>query len=93
MDPHITKGTRIHARWFQPKPLGTYSISGAQLKFVGDMIDVKGVIAHIHSDHPTQPVNVTLQVTTDDRLGSWCDRCKAPHLPIDPSMIVDVLDQ
>ena len=65
------------------KPLGTYSIAGAQPKVVGDFVGVTGVVAHIRSDHPTQLVNVTLHVTTDDHRGTMCPKCGVPHVTVD----------
>lgn len=91
MDAFITKGTKIRARWFKPKPLGTWSLAGAQLKFTGDMLDVTGIVRHVRSDDPVLPVNVTFHIDTDDNQGDPCPKCGTNHLTIDPKHVVDVL--
>lgn len=63
--PYITKGTRIRAHWFQPKPLGTYSLAGVQYKVTGTYVDVAGVCKHFRGDDPINPTQVQIYIEVD----------------------------
>ncbi len=58
---------RFHANKFVAKPLGTYSIAGAQPKVVGDFIkvDVTGVVQHVRGDDPKDPTRIGFFVVPD----------------------------
>lgn len=88
---YITKGSRIRARWFKPKPLGSYSIAGAQLKFVGDLVEVTGTVCHVRGDHPTNPTQTRFYIDPDQpglptKRPEGCT-CANEHVEIDPNHV------
>ncbi len=60
--PWIEKGTRVRARWFKPKELGTWSLTGFQMKLTGNFVEITGTVRHIRGDHPTEPKEVMFYV-------------------------------
>lgn len=90
----IQKGSRIHVSGFISKPLGTYSIAGAQLKFVGDMVDVRGTVAHVRGDDPIAPKQVGVWVNPDDGYEGAtdpCEKCGVPHAgPFDIALVREI---
>src|SRR4051812_597339 len=86
--PYITKGTRVRARWFVAKPLGTWSLAGSQMKLNGTMHDIEGVVRHVRSDDPVKEVNVTIHVETEDEQGTLCPKCNVNEVEIKPEWIV-----
>lgn len=93
----VTKGDRIRARWFKPKPLGSYSIAGFQPKLVGDLIEVTGTVRHVRGDHPTHPTVVRFYIDPDQEglptmrpPGCTCDK---EHVEVDPDSIIAILEK
>lgn len=89
---YIAKGARVRARWFEAKPIGSYSIAGAQMKLVGSFVEVIGEVRHIRGDAPTDPKKVELWIKPDDDSGDLCEKCNVKEIgPINQRHIVEVL--
>lgn len=65
-DVRVEKGTRVRVRRFVAKPLGSYSIAGAQMKVVATHEEFDGNITHIRGDHPTAPTVIEFTIMKDD---------------------------
>jgi hypothetical protein len=86
----IGTGLRVRctADFFQPKPMGTYSIAGAQPKMVGSMIrfDVTGEIRHVRGDSETAPtwidIHIFPDVATEGTTPFECDKCRVREVVI-----------
>jgi hypothetical protein len=63
---NIVKGTRVRVDLWRAKPLGTWSLAGAQLKTVADRTSLEGVVRHIWADDPAGTQNVRVQIELDD---------------------------
>lgn len=63
---NIVKGTRVRAVLWRAKPLGTWSLAGAQLKTVAGRTQLEGVVRHIWADDPAGTQNVRVQIELDD---------------------------
>lgn len=63
---YVTKGRRIHAKWFKPKDMGTWSLTGFQMKLVGDFVEVSGIVRHLRGDHPTNPTAIRIYIDPDE---------------------------
>jgi hypothetical protein len=70
----ITKGTRVHVRFFNPKEPGTWSLAGEQKKLNGIFMDFLGTVRHVRADHPDTPQDIRLWVEPDDA-PEWIDPC------------------
>ena len=73
----IVKGSRIRAKWFKAKDMGTWSLSGFQMKLVGDFVAVSGVVRHLRGDHPTDPKEVRVYIDLDPAIEGF--PTKRPH--------------
>lgn len=95
--PYITKGTHVHAHWFQVKPIGSVALTGVMMKTDGQFVDVVGVCAHFRGDDPVNPSKVIVYVTPDPdtwdgpmvRPDGGCS-CSNLHVAINPDHIVRV---
>lgn len=86
------KGDHIRAKWFVAKPLGTYSIAGAQPKVVGDFIEVSGVVRHVRGNDPVSPTVVRVFIDPDGEWTGPMERppgctCEKPHVAVRPQHI------
>lgn len=97
------KGSRVRVRILVPKPLGSYSVAGAQPKFVAEEVTFTGKIAHVRGNHPTAPTSIRVWVEPDDPQelgphqatlaranlwGKWCQKCRRDEVgPIDPDHV------
>ena len=95
MGPHITKGSRVHARWFQANDPPS-CLAGVQMKVAGQFADVTGVCRHFRGDDPVNPTVITVFIDPDP--GTWdgptvrppgCT-CDHPHVAVNPDHIVGV---
>ena len=59
-------GDRVHLKGFLAKPLGTYSIAGAQPKVTGNWIDALGEVRHVRGNHPSAPTRIWVNLKVDD---------------------------
>lgn len=89
----VTKGTRVRASWLEAKLV---SLSGFQTKSGADHVSVTGVVRHIRSDHPTQPVNATLFLDVEEGVNHeahavHCAKCGRDHVEVKVSHVVAVL--
>lgn len=67
MEPfNIVKGTRVRAETLTAKPLGSYSLAGAQLKVAATREVFEGVVRHIWADDAAGTKNVRVQLELDD---------------------------
>ncbi len=66
MNSYVTKGTRVRFDFLRPKPLGSYSIAGAQTKLVCDQIIGEGVVRNVWADDPYGQVNPRFNVELAD---------------------------
>lgn len=66
--PFMTKGTRVHATWFNPQLNPPASLSGMQFKLSGTMISIVGKCAHFRGDHPTDPKNIRIYLDIEGAL-------------------------
>ena len=62
----IVKGSRVRAKFFKTKPIGTYSIAGMQMKFIGDEVEIIGVVRHIRGDDPVAPKEVRVYIDREE---------------------------
>lgn len=62
----IKKGSRVRASWLAAKPLGTFSLAGAQIKLAAKTREVVGRVTHVYGDHPTDPKNIEVWIAPDD---------------------------
>jgi len=84
IDVYITKGDIITARWYEAD---NSSLAGVQMKTGLREIVVRGVLRHIHADHPTRHTACRLFVEADD--GLWCERCGCYERMVDPKHVID----
>jgi hypothetical protein len=80
---YLQKGDRVRAVYFAAKPLGTYSIAGAQPKVIGDEVEVVGTVTHIRGNHPTNPTSIRVWVQPD---------AGGEEVRLDPACIREVLN-
>lgn len=93
---NIVKGSRVRAKWFNPKPFGSYGIAGMQMKVVGNFVEVVGTIRHFRGDDPVAPTKVEIFVDSDEPsdiptvrpYGCTCDH---EHIRIKPDWVVEIL--
>jgi|LakMenEpi03Aug12_release.lakeMendotaPanAssembly.Ray.scaffolds.fasta_scaffold1907897_1 hypothetical protein len=98
--PFIVKGTRVRARWFQPKPLGSFSLAGCQLKTTGSFVEIVGTCRHFRGDDPVSPTKVRVYVEPEGDVAEYVAR-RRPHgctcdghealVEMNPDHIVEVL--
>jgi hypothetical protein len=66
--PYITKGTRIHARWFAAQTDPPASLAGFQMKVSATDVEVLGTCVHFRGDHPTNPTEVRIYIDVEGEL-------------------------
>lgn len=90
---YVTKGTRVRAQWLDAH---LTCLSGAQMKTGGRMVVVTGVVRHIRSDHPTQPVNATFFIDAEHGVNheehvTHCTKCGRDHVEVSAKHVAEVL--
>lgn len=90
---YVTKGTRIKAQWLDARLV---SLAGVQMKMGATMVVITGVVRHIRSDHPTQPVNATFFLDVEEGNNyedhvTHCTKCGRDHVEVSAKHVVDVL--
>lgn len=93
IDAYVTKGTRLRASWLDAKLVG---LAGVQMKTGATQVSVIGVVRHLRSDHPTQPVNVTFFLDVEEGVNhedhcTHCTKCGKDHVEVKASHVVEVL--
>ena len=66
IDVNINKGSRVTAQIFTAQPLGSYSLSGAQMKVAATSRTITGTVTHVRGDHPTAPTSIRIWIKPDD---------------------------
>lgn len=93
MTTTVKKGDRVRASWFQSKPLGTFSVAGAQTKVTASRIEVAGTVRHVRGDDPVAPAVVRLFLDCDGVDGGarppGCT-CLRGHVEVRPEWVVAV---
>lgn len=60
--PFITKGDKVHVEFFASQELGSFSLSGFQMKTTGSKVSVFGTCIHFRGNHPTHPTETRLYI-------------------------------
>lgn len=86
----LLKGDRVHARWFDTKPI---ALAGVQMKMGADLREVSGVVRHIRTDNPLNPVNIRVYVDPDTTGEKGLVRppgctCADPHVELKPDWLI-----
>lgn len=98
---YLTKGTRVRASWFQPKPLGTFSLAGVQMKTTGSFVDLVGTCRHFRGDDPVNPTETRIYIEPDGDVPDSIPRtrpygCTCPGhdllVEVRPEWVVGVID-
>lgn len=66
------KGDLVAFSWLEAKPLGSYSLAGAQMKIAASKGEIRGRVAHVRGDHPTEPTLVGVWLDAGE--GFYSDR-------------------
>jgi len=90
------KGDLIHLAWLEPRPLGTYSLAGAQMKVAATSISISGRVAHIRGDDPVDPTRLGVWLRIDDAYQAsqpfepkLCEKCGRLEVgPLDYSHVI-----
>lgn len=62
-DGYLTKGKRVRVQYFKSRPV---PLSGHQIKFEAEWIDVTGEVTYVQGDHPTAPKLVEIFIKSDE---------------------------
>jgi len=92
--PHITKGTKVTARWLQAKLV---ALSGMQMKTGATEHVVTGVCRHFRGNDPVNPTEVKVFIDPEGDVSPDLKRvrphgcsCPEPHIEINPDHIIKV---
>lgn len=88
-----TKGDRIRASWLKVNPLTC--LAGAMPKVGATAVEVTGVVRHIRTDNPDNPVLIRVYIDPDDGytgptvnlIGCVCGH---PHVELHPEWIHEI---
>jgi hypothetical protein len=92
----VSKGDRVAAEWFDASPLGTHSLTGAQMKVTARRTRVTGIVRHVRGDRPEMPTQIMVFI---DHEGEWAGplmrppgcTCERMHVGVLLQRIVEVL--
>lgn len=63
---YLRKGKRVICEYFRAKPIGTFSLPGAQMKTTGHFSRVTGVIQRVSAEgSPQAPVNIKIELLVE----------------------------
>ena len=95
----LLKGDRIRARWLAIQPIGTFSLTGMQMKAPVQDVEVVGIVRHLRGDGPV-PTKILLYVEAESEVPDWLLRerpfgCECPEhdrlVVVNPERVVEVI--
>jgi len=97
---YITKGTTVRVTRLLLQPIGTYSLSGSQMKLAARSQTFEGIVRHVRGNHPTAPTSTALWVepTSEEWVSDWegaafCEKCGVWEIgSINPESVVQADD-
>lgn len=85
---YLRAGKRVLCEYFRSKPLGTFSLSGMQMKTTGHFVRVTGKIKRVSAEGtPQNPVNIKIELLVETE----SPPCSPNPLPGEESLIGTVV--